>query len=226
MNFLRGEQMKSEIDGSLAGSRRALLFLAVIGTCLVGAIVPIQGQEAGTGLDVVGEERTTDPRLQRRIPPVETVQTQENSGWRYFRALGVVAGVIGVGLVGFWFFRRFIPGALTRNESSLLQVVARVPVSPRHQVALVAVGERIIVIGISPERVDRLAEIDDPDEVFRLLPQVPIGDQLAAVEGEVETTGTKSTPVMPPEFQRDVERVRNLVASWGEGEGQGQEEER
>ena len=208
--------MEKEKDGTLAPCGRGLLLLVVILGAFLTETALIHGQSDAPVEAIAADERVSDPRLQRRASPEATIAGEESSGWRYFRALGVVAGVLGVGLVGFWFFRRFIPGAITGNDSSLIKVLSRVPISPRHQVALIRVGERIIVVGVSPERIDRLTEINDPDEVFRLTPEVPIKEQFTSVESDIQHLDEKTVQVMPPEFQRDVERVRNLVASWGD----------
>ncbi len=72
-------------------------------------------------------------------------------------------------LVGALYFcvRRWAPSAKAA-ESGVLRVVARTHLTPKHGLALVQVGRRFLVIGVSPSRVGALAEIGDPEEVADL----------------------------------------------------------
>ena len=74
--------------------------------------------------------------------------------------LAIIAGAA-------WLVRRMVP-SLRAGESAGLHVFARTAISQRQTLVLVQVGRRVLVLGISPNRVDRLAEIDEPCEVAEL----------------------------------------------------------
>lgn len=81
--------------------------------------------------------------------------------------LSLVAGV-------YWLARRLVP-SFRATDSAVLRVVARSAVSPKHNVALLRVGRRFVLVGLSGERIATLAEITDGDEVAELVAKVGDG---------------------------------------------------
>lgn len=81
-----------------------------------------------------------------------------------FGALAIVLVTIGMVV---WLARRFLP--LTRSsESGVLRVVARASLSPKHSVALMSVGRRFVLIGLSGDRITQVCQVTDPEEVAEL----------------------------------------------------------
>ena len=77
----------------------------------------------------------------------------------------VLSGIVAVYLL----MRRFTPGGKMADHG-LLKVVARASLSPKHHVALVRVGEaRLVLVGLSSDRVTPLCEVTQPEEVADLL---------------------------------------------------------
>jgi Flagellar biosynthesis protein, FliO len=63
-----------------------------------------------------------------------------------------------------------------RADSSLLQVVGRVSLSPRHSVVLLRIGDRVLIVGAGTQGPPALlGELSDPD-VLRRLGLGPLGD--------------------------------------------------
>jgi len=79
-------------------------------------------------------------------------------------ALAIVLALIG-GLV--WALRRWVPAAQGR-ESRIIRVVGRASLSPKHSAALICVGRRFVLVGMSGEHVNTLCEISEADEVAEL----------------------------------------------------------
>lgn len=79
-------------------------------------------------------------------------------------ALGIVLAVIGVAV---WGIRRWMP-RLGGAGCSVLNVVGRAGLSPKHSVALVSVGQRFVLVGLSGDRMTRICEVSDPQEVAEL----------------------------------------------------------
>ena len=50
----------------------------------------------------------------------------------------------------------------------MIRVVARASLSPKHSAALIHVGRRFVLVGMSAERVQTLCEIGSPEEVAEL----------------------------------------------------------
>ncbi|MDG0979700.1 MAG: flagellar biosynthetic protein FliO [Halieaceae bacterium] len=97
---------------------------------------------------------------------------------------GEIVFVLGLLVLTLWILKRF----LQRTQSSqLLSTIDTLMISPRQKISLIKVGNRIVMVGISPNSMDALGEW--PAD---MLPEVP------------ETGTTASTPVT----------VQSLMARW------------
>lgn len=84
-----------------------------------------------------------------------------------FGALGIVLAVIGALYLG---LKRWAP-SIRSSESSPVRVVARTVIGPRQSVVLMQIGRRMVLVGVSPDRIDCVCEIADADEVASLSAQ-------------------------------------------------------
>lgn len=178
-----------------------------------------------------GKERASEspliPRSQRsiggagRLHNPTKLTTVQKVPW-YRTGLGALTIVLViVGLVT-WTAKRWVPGART-SETDLLGVVARASLSPKHNVALVRVGHRFVLVGISGDKVNGLCEISDPDEVAYLanrtgtsIKQETSGfDDLMLREEagyrEAETLPDKARSPSPAEGPRAREPLKDLL---------------
>lgn len=87
-------------------------------------------------------------------------------------SLAVVMALLGV---AYFLVRRWIPAARS-NENRALRIVARTTLSPKHTVALVEVGRRYVMIGMSPDRISTLSEFTEPNEVADLTLRMRAGN--------------------------------------------------
>ncbi len=81
-----------------------------------------------------------------------------------FVPLFIVLGLLGG---GYYLARRFMPTE-SIVEGNLLRVVARTTLSPKHTIALVQLGHRFVMVGMSPDHVEALCSITDDDEIADL----------------------------------------------------------
>ncbi|MFN0059550.1 MAG: FliO/MopB family protein [Planctomycetota bacterium] len=95
------------------------------------------------------------------------------------RAVTWLIALLVIGGGGYWFLRRVKRGGFQANATRRLAVVARLPVSHKHQVLVVRVGRRLLVVGMAPDQLSRLAEISAPEEVVQFLPTESFGAVLA-----------------------------------------------
>ncbi len=79
-------------------------------------------------------------------------------------ALSIVLVVIGAAV---WCVRRWMP-TFGGTGCAVLNVVGRVGLSPKHSVALVSLGRRFVLVGLSGDRMTRICEVSDPQEVAEL----------------------------------------------------------
>ncbi|GJM25477.1 MAG: hypothetical protein DHS20C16_18920 [Phycisphaerae bacterium] len=82
-----------------------------------------------------------------------------------FAALMVVLGVIGAVAAS---VRRWVPAARTVTSDQLC-VVGRTAISSKQSAVLLHVGKRIVLVGVTPDRVNTLSEITDESEVAQLI---------------------------------------------------------
>jgi flagellar biogenesis protein FliO len=82
--------------------------------------------------------------------------------------VGSLAGVSGLFLIVAWVLRRGSPrvGGLLPRE--VVEVLGRAPLADRRQMQLLRLGNKLVLIAVSPTGTDTLAEITDPVEVDRL----------------------------------------------------------
>ncbi|MEM1011342.1 MAG: flagellar biosynthetic protein FliO [Planctomycetota bacterium] len=154
-------------------------------------------------------------------------------------ATRVLASLAGVGLLIVatgWAWRRFMPGGPGAPGASAVKLAARVNLTPKHQVFVLRVGHRLLVVGDSGHGMNALAQITDGDEVADVLAACgaasatddPLkADAFAATFAEARGDNGSSLfevdvdddtmPEPPPQLGDDVrsliERVRGLSAA-------------
>jgi flagellar biogenesis protein FliO len=132
----------------------------------------LQDDAASDEAGGVSSNRAADDRPV--VIPRSTVSGAERAdvqkaSWSWLKSgvlpLAAVLGVIGA---VYWAVRRWVPAARTIDKG-VLSVVARAVITPKHTVALLHVGQRFVLVGVSGDRVERLETIEDPREVADLL---------------------------------------------------------
>ncbi|HMC11309.1 MAG TPA: flagellar biosynthetic protein FliO, partial [Pirellulaceae bacterium] len=87
-------------------------------------------------------------------------------------ALATVAGslgaVLGLFLVVVWCTRRFAPGGAALLPKEAVELLGRAPLAARQQAQLIRIGNKLLLVAISPAGVETLTEITDPTEVEHL----------------------------------------------------------
>lgn len=112
-------------------------------------------------------ENDKGPLRSRRSDARLEPTANDSKAW-YRSAIGSLLIVLAIIAGAAWLVRRMVP-SFRAYESGAMAILARTPISQRQAIALLQVGRRVLVIGFSPSRVDRLAEIEDPCEVAELL---------------------------------------------------------
>jgi hypothetical protein len=90
---------------------------------------------------------------------------------QWARTLGALALVVVLIFVARIMLKRFGPVSGPRRRQ-VLDVLARSPVSSRHQLLLVKVGRRVLLVGQGPASLTTLSEVTDPEEVASLIEAV------------------------------------------------------
>ncbi len=80
-----------------------------------------------------------------------------------------LAIVVGLFLMCAWLLRRSGPKPTSPLPKEAVAVLGRVPLAARHFAHLLQLGNKLVLVSITPERVSTLAEVTEPQEVQRLL---------------------------------------------------------
>ena len=80
-----------------------------------------------------------------------------------------LAVVLGLFLACMWLSRKTGPRSTTALPGDAVGVLGRVTLAPRHSAQLLQVGNKLVLISLTPEGATPLTEVTDPDEVQRLL---------------------------------------------------------
>lgn len=98
----------------------------------------------------------------------ESSQTQSEPQPWYRSGVGALGIVLALVVLAAWAVRRFLPGTRV-TENGLIEVTARANITPKHSVALLHVGRRFVMVSMTGDRMERLLEVTDPDEVAELV---------------------------------------------------------
>lgn len=117
----------------------------------------------GAGVIRRGTERRANAATGDRAPGRASAAT---SGLRIWLPLAVVLVVI-VALA--WAARRLFPRMGRAGGDGAITVLSRCVLSPKQSLCLVRLGRRVVLVGLTPDRINTLAEISDPDEAALLI---------------------------------------------------------
>lgn len=81
----------------------------------------------------------------------------------------VVLGVIGAAA---YMVKRFVPSRRLLGGSGALRIVSQTHLTAKQQLMLVRLGGRLVLLGVSPDRINTLSIVDDPEQVALILGDV------------------------------------------------------
>ncbi|MCO6047345.1 flagellar biosynthetic protein FliO [Aeoliella sp. ICT_H6.2] len=84
-------------------------------------------------------------------------------------ALAALAFVVGLFMLMAWFVKRGMPNSAQVLPAEAVRLLGRVPLGSRQFGQLLQLGNKLVLVHVTQAGVEKLAEIDDPQEVVRLL---------------------------------------------------------
>ncbi len=84
-------------------------------------------------------------------------------------AIAALAFVVGLFLLFTWVVKRGMPRSSRLLPSEAVRMLGRVPLAARQFGHLLQVGNKIVLLSVTPNGIEKIAEIDEPQEVGRLL---------------------------------------------------------
>lgn len=114
------------------------------------------------------EAQSLGQRRQRSDNPQQDSgkPAQMPSAWRTLGSLLIVLVLI-VGAA--YFLRRFSFGGRRKAYPAGIEVLARNSISPKQSLCLVKLGQRLLLLGLSPNHMTALQTIDDPEDIALVL---------------------------------------------------------
>ncbi len=185
------------------------------------AVEPAAGEESA----VISRPPVQDSRRVERAAPSNSptdAQGMLQMLWPLFIVLLVVGGLA-------YAARRWMPKSLRTSSGGPLQIIARQSISAKQSLCLVRLGRRLVLMGVTSDRISTLSEINDPEESAAIVAAVEssrptsfatafgkMSDQdLKAAEADDDETmaafNTDDTPLGTKQIAQTRDRVRGLL---------------
>lgn len=169
--------------------------------------------------------------------PLETAETTAAaspvSGGDVLKMLGALAAVIGALVGGVWLLRRMAPGVAAGSDNRLIEVLSRSAVGPKQSLVLVRVGSRMVLVGVSPESMQKLVDFEPagdgkpaafappPAPAHERAREKPFGSVIRDM-----VSGFRAVPVGEFEAEeavefrvkREIDAIRRKLSAWEEEE--------
>ena len=101
------------------------------------------------------QKNMTEPNTPEFIQPLITVASS-------------LAVVLGLFFLAIWLFRRTAPRQSVRLPGEVFEFLGRAPLAGRQEMQLLRLGQKLLLLAVTPSSAQTLTEITDPDEVNRL----------------------------------------------------------
>lgn len=115
--------------------------------------------------------------------------------WSSFVPLLIVLGLV---LAAAWAIRRFMPTQRLATGAGVLEVATRLPLSSKHSLVLVKMGPKLILVGLSPDRVSPVCVVDDPEQVAVLVGRIASQGRGTSAAGFDRTFDEEAAPYDQP----------------------------
>lgn len=225
-------------------ARDAVRFAVTLGVIVLGGLIHpgalTQAQEPRRSTERLAESaalaeeqpvaasRPLTPRGGKSTRPANRSDAAGTGGawWTTMGGLAVVLCVVG-GLA--WLARKHLPTTVRGLPTAAVEVLGRRTIEPRAAVHLVRVGNRILLLGITPGGLTTLTEFSDPEEVDHLAGICRAGEESQTsflqlfrkaeagptreftVRGPEALPDEEQEPAMAPAAETAIERVRRKL---------------
>jgi len=115
----------------------------------------------------------TSPAAENEPLPQRTDDGGNGGGWLdWVQPAVALAVVVALILCLRYALRRLGRAGVLKARTGAIDVLAQRSLSAKHQLYLVRMGERLVLVGASPEGLSTLCEVTDPEEIARLTKQL------------------------------------------------------
>lgn len=161
----KGEVPESSRDGVVSTERLATSDRATP----QAAVTAENGLAKGEGKEIVRRDKAGDSTgVLGKDGRIVDRRSRGSGAWGVidlWPLLAVLVLMLGMA----WVIKRYLPARRLLPGAGVIQVVARTALSPKQQIVLVRLGGRFILVGVSPERMNTLTCVDDPQQAALLM---------------------------------------------------------
>ncbi|MFP6650591.1 MAG: flagellar biosynthetic protein FliO [Pirellulaceae bacterium] len=169
-------RIKSLTIPSLMLLAASWLLISIAWTPPLSAQFP--GLESGSEQPPRGHvSRPIQPPREKSAASSTSASVSESTRQAVIRVSASMAIVLAVFFLVIWFLRRSLPHQARVLPEEAFEVLGTAPLSSRHTIQLVRVGNRLLVVSLTTGGATSLAEISDIEEVDRLLSLCQAGRQ-------------------------------------------------
>jgi flagellar biogenesis protein FliO len=208
--------------------RAILLLIVILASATPAARVSAQPADAVSSW--LRQNATTDDRADRvlRRPHVSksTVQhaavVDAKSGSPSLFWLLPLLAVLAVIFIATMVARRWLPGVRQMTGGGVIHILTRRYLSSKQSLCLVRLGQRVVLLGVTPERITALANIDDSQEVASMVAAVESArpgsfsrtmSALAPNESDAAPPpGREAWSISTSQFSEAAQAVRGILA--------------
>ncbi len=158
------------------------------------SVVPVGGDSYSNSSPIPLPPRRSDSRQKTRPAHNAQQNSRKNVTVVVFSSLAIVLGLF---FLVVWVSRRALPKSNQALPTDALEVLGRAPLAARHNMQLIRLGHRLLLVSVSPDTARTLLEIDNPDEVNDLIAickQNQPGSITASFRQVLQQMGTGTEP--------------------------------
>lgn len=190
---------------------------------LASASVAAQVIPVGKTKAPITSNSVPDVRLANGGVVARDTSTDSDFIWRTLQAIGAIIIIAGLGIGGVILVRKYAPGVIPGTDSRM-KVLTRIPIGNRQSLIIVRIGERVLVVGSSPGRVECLSVVTDFEEVQKLSYGFDFSSEMARVQTETqENEISGADPSDSQDVSNEIQWLRDRLDGYGdrvEGETQ------
>jgi len=178
----------------MTGNRHKWILIVFTAAVLLGPLAAEALAQGARGKQTATSRSSREEKLLGRTSSDENRIIDRNGGggggwWQTALALLLVVGLI---FLARYLLRR-LGGRAVKTGGGAVDVLARTSVSPRQQLLLVRLGQRLLLVGSGPEGMTPLSEITDPQEVERMVKLI----ETSKAESFAEILRRKAAAIRP-----------------------------
>jgi flagellar biogenesis protein FliO len=151
-------------------------------------------------------------------PATSPAEREGSAGGLLFRVLGWMSALTVAAVAGIGIWKRLTVTGRTGGPAGGIRVVGRASLTPKHSIYTVRVSnQRLLVVGVSGDRMTALTEFDDPAQVLALDPSFQ--KELSAAggggdAGEPADGGSALLEGQLAPYRVEVRRLVEVVRGW------------